>query len=191
MESWESAGFNINGLSSKEYMLTQLNVITYYITLLAVPVNQNIDYDFPVATSLFKAPRAKGGTVLNYPQPPPVVSLIILIFIFCAAMYLAICSRRDFLTAAPPHDGDGRGKAGYCGVRGGGAVASFFILWFFIILSPTSSFIPIIDVIFEHRLYLASLGFFVVLVMAVVNLSEWIFRLFDGRGVDEVSSFRL
>jgi len=39
-------------------------------------------------------------------------------------------------------------------------IGSFAILWFFIILLPTSSIIPIIDVIFEHRVYLASLGFF-------------------------------
>lgn len=38
--------------------------------------------------------------------------------------------------------------------------ASFFILWFFIILAPTSSIIPIADPIFEHRVYLASVGAF-------------------------------
>lgn len=36
---------------------------------------------------------------------------------------------------------------------------SFFIFWFFIILIPTSSFMPIEDVLFERRLYLPSLGF--------------------------------
>ena len=41
-------------------------------------------------------------------------------------------------------------------------LGSFFILWFFILLSPTSSIVPIIDVIFEHRVYLASMGFFVI-----------------------------
>jgi hypothetical protein len=33
-------------------------------------------------------------------------------------------------------------------------LAAFSIFWFFITLSPTSSFVPINDVIFEHRLYL-------------------------------------
>lgn len=46
-----------------------------------------------------------------------------------------------------------------------GRFISFFILWFFIILSPTSSFIPIVDVIFEHRIYLASVGFMAILVI--------------------------
>ena len=37
-------------------------------------------------------------------------------------------------------------------------VFAFSILFFFIALSPTSSVIPIIDVIFEHRLYLPMIG---------------------------------
>jgi len=37
--------------------------------------------------------------------------------------------------------------------------ASFGVFWFFITLSVESSFIPIKDVIFEHRLYLPSVGF--------------------------------
>lgn len=37
-------------------------------------------------------------------------------------------------------------------------ILSFSIFWFFITLSPTSSFVPILDVIFEHRLYLPMLG---------------------------------
>ena len=37
-------------------------------------------------------------------------------------------------------------------------VFSFSIFWFFLALAPTSSFVPILDVIFEHRLYLPLLG---------------------------------
>ena len=37
-------------------------------------------------------------------------------------------------------------------------IFSFSIFWFFITLSPTSSIIPISDVIFEHRLYLPLAG---------------------------------
>ncbi|MDO8445576.1 MAG: hypothetical protein Q7T53_05645 [Deltaproteobacteria bacterium] len=46
-----------------------------------------------------------------------------------------------------------------------GRFISFFILWFFVILSPTSSFVPIVDVIFEHRVYLASVGFMAIFVI--------------------------
>jgi len=41
-----------------------------------------------------------------------------------------------------------------------GRLAAFGIFWFFITLSVESSIIPIADVIFEHRLYLPSVGFF-------------------------------
>src|SRR5207247_600024 len=37
-------------------------------------------------------------------------------------------------------------------------VFAFSIFWFFLTLSPTSSVVPIIDVIFEHRLYLPLVG---------------------------------
>jgi len=50
-------------------------------------------------------------------------------------------------------------------------LGSFFILWFFIILAPTSSIIPIIDPIFEHRVYLASAGIFIIV---SDMLSRWI-----------------
>ncbi len=41
---------------------------------------------------------------------------------------------------------------------------SFGIFWFFLALSVESTFIPIKDFIFEHRLYLPSFGFFLILV---------------------------
>jgi tetratricopeptide (TPR) repeat protein len=36
-------------LSHREYILTQFNVIVTYLRLLAFPVNQNLDYDYPIA----------------------------------------------------------------------------------------------------------------------------------------------
>lgn len=51
-------------------------------------------------------------------------------------------------------------------------IGSFALVWFFLILSPTSSFIPIIDVIFEHRLYLASLGFFLLFSLGLYHISK-------------------
>lgn len=46
------------------------------------------------------------------------------------------------------------------------------ILWFFIFLSVESSIIPIQDVIFEHRLYLPSIGFFLAIVSIISKLIE-------------------
>ncbi len=51
-------------------------------------------------------------------------------------------------------------------------IGSFALLWFFIILSPTSSVIPLIDVIFEHRVYLASAGAFLLFSLGLYHASE-------------------
>lgn len=141
-----SAGFSQTAITPKEYLYTEFNVLVYYVALLAVPVNQNLDYDFPVAKSLFKTPSVNSGTVLNLPVWPPAVSLLLLACVIAAGAYLFFRSR---------------------GTPGAGLFVSFFIFWFFIILSPTSSFVPIIDVIYEHRLYLASLGPFTIFVIGV------------------------
>ena len=141
-----SAGFDVQSITPKEYLFTQFNVLIYYLTLLFVPINQNLDYDFPVSKGLFEVPVVNQGTVLNIPLPPPVVSLILILAIIGFALYL-LTHHASRIT----HHG---------------RLIAFFILWFFIILSPTSSFVPIIDVIFEHRLYLPSVGFFVLFSLA-------------------------
>jgi len=148
-----SAGFNVQSITSKEYLFTQFNVLIYYITLLFVPINQNLDYDFPISKGLFEVPVVKQGTVLNIPIPPPIVSLIIILAIIGFAIYFLL-------------------KRGTDNSHGARPLIAFFILWFFIILSPTSSFVPIIDVMFEHRLYLASVGFFVLFSLAFDRLFE-------------------
>ncbi len=65
-------------------------------------------------------------------------SFLFLLSIFVAALYLL---KRSWRTG-----------------NGYGILASFGILWFFITLSVESSIIPIRDIIFEHRLYLPSVG---------------------------------
>ncbi len=142
-----SAGFGVKSITSLEYLFTQFNVLVYYIVLLLVPVNQNLDYDFPISRGLFETPVVKEGTVLNIPILPPVVSLVILLVIIGVGVYLFARGRREGSLRK--------------------LMVSFFIFWFFIILSPTSSFIPIIDVIFEHRVYLASVGFFAIFVLCM------------------------
>ena len=49
-------------------------------------------------------------------------------------------------------------------VRRSSPLIAFGIIWFFLTLSPTSSVVPLPDVIFEHRLYLPLAGFAFVLV---------------------------
>src|SRR3990167_7117322 len=111
-------------ISRDVYLLTQFRVIVTYIRLLFLPINQNLDYDYPLSHSLF--------------EPQTFVSFLFLSAIFVFAVYLFIRSRRTD--------------------NAHGLLISFGILWFFITLSVESSIIPIRDVIFEHRLYLPSVG---------------------------------
>ena len=103
------------------YLFTQFSVIVKYIQLLLLPVNQNLDHDFPVSTNFFMI--------------RPVLSFLGLLSLIILAIFLFKKYR----------------------------LISFGIFWFFLTLSVESSFIPINDVIFEHRTYLPSFGFFLIL----------------------------
>ncbi|MEW6108612.1 MAG: tetratricopeptide repeat protein [Nitrospirota bacterium] len=48
---------------------------------------------------------------------------------------------------------------------------SFGVLWFFLTLAPTSSIIPVRDVIFEHRVYLPSIGLILSAAFILMNVS--------------------
>ena len=45
-----------SGITPRHYLLTQSRVIITYIRLLFLPLNQNVDYDYPVSKSLFELP---------------------------------------------------------------------------------------------------------------------------------------
>ncbi|MBF0592641.1 MAG: tetratricopeptide repeat protein [Nitrospirae bacterium] len=130
-------------ISRWDYLLTQFRVITTYIRLLLLPVNQNLDYDYPIYNTLF--------------SPAVVISLLFIISIAGVGVYLYVLSNRP--------DRDNR-----CWLR----LASFGILWFFVSLSVESSIIPIADVIFEHRVYLPSVGFILALLSVyMINISKF------------------
>jgi len=106
----------LGDISRKEYFLTELNVVRTYVRLLFIPINQNIDYDYPLSNSI---------------DLKTFLSAAFLLSLFIIA-YFTYASHR---------------------------IISFSICWFFIALSVESSFIPIGHVIAEYRLYLASVGF--------------------------------
>jgi len=62
------------GLSRSDYLLTQFRVIVTYLRLLILPVNQNIDYDYPIFQSITNA--------------PVFISFLLLLAIFLIAIYL-------------------------------------------------------------------------------------------------------
>lgn len=124
-------------MSRWDYLITQFVVITKYIGLLVLPVNQNLDPDQQVF-----------GSFLN---PAVLASLLFLASILAAAVYLFVRSR------------EGRPEL---------RLASFGVLWFFAALSVESSIIPIADVMFEHRLYMPSAGFFLAGISGIMLLRD-------------------
>ena len=135
-----------------EYLVTQFRVIVTYLRLLVLPVHQNLDYDYPISTSFF--------------APPVFVSFLLLATLFLLAIYLHCIS-------SPISDGASSSLVARSPSRAADPAArliSFGILWFFIALSVESSLIPITDVIFEHRVYLPSVGAFMGAAVAFVLL---------------------
>ncbi|MDW7710844.1 MAG: tetratricopeptide repeat protein [Deferrisomatales bacterium] len=122
------------------YLFTQFRVIVTYLRLLFLPINQNLDYDYPIYTTFL--------------TPPVFLSFLLLAALLLLALFLWWRSR----PASPrPLTPDNR-------------LIAFGLLWFFLTLSVESSVIPIVDPIFEHRLYLPSFGAFAAMSTALALL---------------------
>ncbi len=131
-----SAGFGISGqkgITPWTYLLTSFNVLWTYIRLLFLPINQNLDYDYSVAKTLFEFP-----TLLSFVGHAGIVVTAFRLY-----------------------------------KKKGHLLIPFGVAWFYITLSPTQSFVPILDVIFEHRVYLPSIGFFVAFIAGYEMLFDW------------------
>jgi protein O-mannosyl-transferase len=105
-------------ISRSEYLLTQFKVMVKYWQLLFLPLNQHLDYYWPISTKLWDLKE--------------MLSLIFLLITIGLGVWFY---RKNWL------------------------IASFCIFWFYLTLSVESTIIPIRDVIFEHRLYMAVFGF--------------------------------
>lgn len=130
-------GFHVSttsGITAQTYILTSLNVIWTYIRLLLLPINQNLDYDYPIAQTLFEFPT--------------LLSLIGHLVVVAGAFWLYRKKNRLLIP--------------------------FGVAWFYIGLSPTQSIVPIVDVIFEHRVYMPSIGFAIVFIAAYEGFFEWL-----------------
>jgi len=125
-------------LTRYQYFATQMRVIVTYIRLLLFPVGQNVIYDYPVYGSLFD--------LRVFP------AFLFLLSLLGFGVYLAwrySASRLPVSEVAKGCEGEPLFEL---------RLIAFGVLWFFLTLSVESSFIPIVDVIFEHRLYLPSVG---------------------------------
>ncbi|MBF0337407.1 MAG: tetratricopeptide repeat protein [Nitrospirae bacterium] len=129
-------------LTRRQYLFTEFRVIITYIRMLLFPVNLTLVYDYPIYSSFW--------------QPDVYISFIVLSLIFILGIYL-------FYRANGSSNTSGKGMA----------LISLGILWFFVVISPQSSIVPILDwVILEYRVYMASVGFFVVIVVGVFMASD-------------------
>jgi tetratricopeptide (TPR) repeat protein len=111
------------------YLLTQLRVFLTFMRLLILPINQNLDYDYPLSTRLFNPPLTFVGLCLM------------------AGMIFAILKLRRSLP-----------------------VIAFGLSW--ILITFSINLAPRSNVIFEHKLYLISFGFFLGLVTALFSFIQ-------------------
>lgn len=115
-------------ISRSHYFITQFRVITKYVQLCFVPINQNLDYDVRSSVTFWH------------------VNEIASFLLICFLLFLSIFSYKK------------------------NKLITFGIGWFFITLSLESTIIPISGLMYEHRLYLALMGFSVCVVVAIYRL---------------------
>lgn len=120
-----------------DYLFTEFRVIMTYLRLIFFPLNQNLDYDYPLSHSLFD---------------PEVLIPFVFLLTICLAFTWSFWRFRKTLPLT--------------------RVIFFGAAWFFVTLSVESSIIPIVDVIFEHRMYLPSPGIFLIISVLLVMLIE-------------------
>lgn len=129
--------------SRSDYLLTQFRVVVSYLRLLVAPINLNLDYDVPLQRSLFTL--------------PVISSLMLHLALLSSALVLFFRSSRLL--------SEKNVFLGIC-LR----LISLGIVWFYLALSVESSIVPILDVMFEHRLYLPSGGAFLVMTTLTATL---------------------
>ena len=126
----QKAGFGMRSMSEWEYARTQFGVILHYLRLSFWPLGLCLDYDWPVAETVWQV------------LPPGIV----------IAGLLALT-----VWALWRHP-----AAGFAG------------LWFFGVLSVSSTIIPIADLAFEHRMYLSLAGVVWLVVVGGYILGRWL-----------------
>ena len=112
----DSAGFGLKDFTWYQYLFTQFRAIFVYVFSFVLPINLNVDWDFPISRTIFDR-----GAILG---------LAALLSLGAVAWRY----RRKFPLA------------GY----------GYFV--FVVLLSPTSSILPIKDPIADRRMYLPMLG---------------------------------
>lgn len=122
------------------YVLTQMRVFLTFMRLLVFPVNQNVEYDYPLSTGLLGPPLTLAGAAAIAGMAGAVVLL-----------------------------------------RRKNPLAAFGLAW--VLATFSINLVPRANVIFEHKLYLISVGFFLAVVCglwAAVKDRSLLLRLLAG-----------
>jgi hypothetical protein len=134
-----------NITSRSTYFLTQTRVVATYLRLLALPYGQSIFHDITVYRSLLSI--------------PVLAALALHGSIIATAIVLLRLSGRN-LTGGDICRGELQ------------RLAALGITWFYVAMIVESSIIPITDMVFEHRVYLPSTGFFLCSSAAMAGLLQ-------------------
>lgn len=118
----QSAGFGLKDLTWYQYLFTQFRALFVYPRMFLLPVDQDLDWDFPISR-----------TLLDHGS---IVGLVVLLALVGAAFYY----RRRF------------------------PLATYGLFVYLILMSPTSSVLPIKDPVAERRLYFSMLGLLLIVV---------------------------
>jgi Flp pilus assembly protein TadD len=127
VQTFPSQSHDGDVITGGNYVLTQMRVFLTFCRLLVFPVNQNLDYDYPLSAGLLEPPLTLLG-----------MSLI------AAMVFLVFELRKSF------------------------PLIAFGLSWMLITFSINLA--PRPNVIWEHKLYLISFGFFLATVVALFVL---------------------
>lgn len=130
-------------MSRGAYLLTQTRVVAAYLRLLFLPYGQSLLHEPPVYRTLFAAP----------------VLLSLCLHLGLLGTALALFRRSGRLPA-------GSSREEWLLLR----LTALGIVWFYGTMSVESSIFPIRDLMFEHRMYLPSAGFFISLTSGMAFL---------------------
>jgi len=122
--SASSGSYDGDVITGGKYVLTQMRVFLTFLRLLILPMNQNLDYDYPVSTDFFNPPLTMVGLCV-------VGFMVFLIF----------------------------------KLRHRWPLIAFGLAW--ILITFSINIVPRANVIFEHKLYLISFGFFLTSICAL------------------------
>lgn len=155
-------------ISKSDYLFTQFRAITSYLRILVFPINQNVDHDISISHSFF--------------DPAVVPSFVLLLFIFAFGVYFFHRSRitNSSSTIHSPLTTDSSS-----------CLVAFGIFWFFITLSVESSFMPIVEIMVEYRVYLPSAGLLIATTVLFFSILDIIKKRRDFLGNALLSMFLL